>query len=1174
MTRVPLWRAVARRSLFDDCLLDCGTTHCVLRSKRFFIGLGNDLNTHTIRVNTIAGDMPAKVGHAQVRLSSGTILDIPDAVYAPSSNRNLISLRALRENGLHIYTRKGDDGVEEIRVRKNHKLKDVFRDRGDGLYFGTMTATGGIAVACHVEGRGLSLEATMHARLGHPGKTMTRKLVKSTRGGPSKWKGDGPCDDGVVGKPCQPCALGKYQAARFDYHLPTENPEFLSHLSVDEHGPIEPPSGPFKYFMVIVCRGTRRSFVYLLSSKDVALSTVVKFIVQMRTQYPERRTKKIRFDNAQEFVSASMKSFLESLGIEHETCVEYVHAQNGSAEAQIKRIQQVARSLLMGCNLPASCWGPAVMHANDLLQYRPAGTMTESPRELLDGEKPSIAHLRTFGCAVYIPIPPPKRHKLGPQRTLGIYVGYDSHSIIRYLEPKTGAMFRARFADCVFDETLFPALGEPNVDPLATLEKDQRTREMKSNLFEERPQRSAIFQGQTLNHQRVEQNVRDIVTLHRIAERAPHAFAPEQGVMAVEGIGSIVKNNPTSVQVGPPAKDVSPRKKAGRPPGAKDKNPRKRRTNEELNSAQATKVARVSEGLRGSSAPLGAEAALQQMQPAGKSGGEVHHVHDDEDTDPDPKTVEAARQQKVWPKWRKAMDDELNSIKSRQVLGDVQELPEGFVPIGYKWVFNRKRDADGRIARYKARLVAKGYAQRFGEDYTDTYAPVVDAATYRYLIALAARHGLDTDAEDVVTAYLYGDLDHKMFLKAPEGHQEDRQAEMKVPVVLLQKALYGLKQSGRAWFHRLTAYLVKQGFKNSDIAPCVFIWRKGAEFVIIAIYVDDLNIIGTKSAVAHAKKMMVSEFEMKDLGQVSHCIGLQIEHFDGGIFVHQTTYVRKLLKKYSMEDCNPIDTPMVEGGEREQYGDAEEGEQILGPEFPYFSAIGELMWLANRTRPDIAYAVNVLARHAQKPTIRHWKGMKRILRYLKRTVDFGILYRRDSTETLCGFADAGYKSDKNSGKSQGGYVFKLGGAAISWRSKKQTVVATSTAHAELIALYEGAREAVWLHRLQDFVEKTTGLDDNPRPIPVYEDNEACIKQVQKGFVRTDAMKHIDPKYHAWVAQENGKTVKVMPVASFDNTADIFTKALAANKHWHHVKGLGMLSREEARVTKSKATAEP
>ena len=1171
MTTRSLRRSRSRRRAFDECLLDCATTNCVLKERSFFLKLGNDLSTNTIRIHTIAGEMSAKVGHAQVQLENGTIIDIPDAVYAPSSNRNLISLRALRENGLHIYSRQGDDGSELICVRKDHKSVAEFKDGGDGLYFGKIFPTGGVAMAYHVEGRGRSLEATMHARLGHPGKTLTRKLVNSTRGGPGKWKGDAPCD-GVLGKPCEPCALGKFQAAKFDYHLPTENPEFLSHLAVDEHGPIDPPSGPFKYFMVIVCRGTRRSFVTLLSSKDLALATMVKFIIRVRTQYPERQVKKIRFDNAQEFISSAMKTFLESLGIVHETCVEYVHAQNGSAEGQIKRIQQVARTLMMGCNLPASCWGPAVLHANELLQYRPAGTMKESPKELLDGEKPSIAHLRTFGCAVYIPIPPPKRDKLGPQRSLGIYVGFDSPSIIRYLEHRTGEMFRARFADCVFDETLFPALGNPEMDPTAKLEKDRLMREAKSHLFDGKPPKVTLFPERELDPLRVEENVRHVVTLHKLAERVPHEFAPTQGVTVAEGNGKTVKNSPAAIQMGTPAKVVEPRRKAGRPPGAKDRNPRKRRTKEQKSSDKATKIAKVSDASPEILIPLAVEETPQGEQGtaevAGETVGEAHHVHDEEDTDPDPKSVEEARQQKVWPQWRKAMDAELQSIKSRNVLGDVQELPEGCRPIGYKWVFDRKRDAEGRIARYKARLVAKGYVQQFGQDYTDTYAPVVDAATYRYLIALAARHGLETDAEDVVTAYLYGDLDHEMFLNAPEGHQEERQAEMNVPVVRLQKALYGLKQSGRVWFQRLTTYLTEQGFMNDEAdAPCVFTKREGAEFAIIAIYVDDLIIIGTKRAVGRAKKMMIDEFEMKDLGRVSHCIGLQIEHFDGGIFVHQTNYTRGLLKKYSMENCNPMKTPMEVKGDRELYGDPKEGEPLLGSEYPYFSAIGELMWLANRTRPDIAFAVNILARYAATPTMRHWNGVRRILRYLKRTEDYGILYRRGSTEKLRGYADAGYKSDPNTGKSQGGYVFKLGGAAISWRSKKQTVVATSTAHAELIALYDGTREASWLHRLQKFVEKSTGLDDDPQRIPMHEDNEACIKQIKKGFVRTDATKHIDPKYRAWVAQGDGKTVDVVSVASQDNTADIFTKALPGETHWHHVRGLGMLSREETRVLK-------
>jgi hypothetical protein len=244
-------------------------------------------------------------------------------------------------------------------------------------------------------------------------------------------------------------------------------------------------------------------------------------------------------------------------------------------------------------------------------------------------------------------------------------------------------------------------------------------------------------------------------------------------------------------------------------------------------------------------------------------------------------------------------------------------------------------------------------------------------------------------------------------------------------------------------------------------------------------------------------------------------------------------------------------------GDRELYGPPKEGESLLEDRAPYQSAIGELMWLANRTRPDISFATNILARYTKSPTKRHWKGVLRILKYLRGTIDLGLLFRRKGETTIKGYADAGYKSDPITGKSQGGYVYTMAGAAISWRSKKQTTVATSTAHAELIALYEGCRTGVWLKRLSNFVEIETGLPRDDSPIKVHEDNEACLSQVSGNFVRTDAIKHIDPKYHTWVSQENGTSINVVSIPSKDNTADIFTKALPREAHWRHVEGLGL-----------------
>ncbi|WJZ98368.1 hypothetical protein VitviT2T_016896 [Vitis vinifera] len=143
----------------------------------------------------------------------------------------------------------------------------------------------------------------------------------------------------------------------------------------------------------------------------------------------------------------------------------------------------------------------------------------------------------------------------------------------------------------------------------------------------------------------------------------------------------------------------------------------------------------------------------------------------------------------------------------------------------------------------------------------------------------------------------------------------------------------------------------------------------------------------------------------------------------------------------------------------------EKDEELLGPEVPYLSAIGAFIYLANCTRPNIAFSVNLLARYSSAPTRRHWNGIKYILRYLCRTTDMGLFYSRESKQQLLGYADAGYLSDPHKGRSQTGYVFNCNGTAISWRSVKQTMVATSSNHSEILAIHETSRECIWLRSM-------------------------------------------------------------------------------------------------------------
>ena len=197
-----------------------------------------------------------------------------------------------------------------------------------------------------------------------------------------------------------------------------------------------------------------------------------------------------------------------------------------------------------------------------------------------------------------------------------------------------------------------------------------------------------------------------------------------------------------------------------------------------------------------------------------------------------------------------------------------------------------------------------------------------------------------------------------------------------------------------------------------------------------------------------------------------------------------------------MDKAHPLSSPMVVRSldvHNDPFRPREEDEEILGPEVPYLSAIGALMYLTNNTRPDIAFAVNLLSRFGSSPTRRHWNGIKHIFRYLRGTNDLGLFYPNQKNATLVGYADAGYMSDPHKAKSQNGYVFTYGGAAISWKSTKQTLTATSSNHAELIALYEVGRECVSLRAMTHFIQKTCGLRSIADiPTTLYEDNTACI----------------------------------------------------------------------------------
>jgi hypothetical protein len=279
-----------------------------------------------------------------------------------------------------------------------------------------------------------------HDRLGHPDIGMMRKITGNSIGHNLPTTNFPKSKDFI----CTECATGKLILRPSHLKIKVEPLKFLERIQRDICAPITPTSGPFRHFMVLIDASTRWSHVCLLSTRNHAFAKIKSQIIKLKAIFLEHRINTIRMDNAAEFTSQAFNDYCMAMGIQVQHLVTYVHTQNGLAESLIKRIKLIARSLFMNCKLPSSCWGHAVLHAADLIQLRPTAYHSTSPIQMVRGNPPSISHLRKFGCCLYIPISPPQRTAMSPHRKVGIYVGFQSPSIIKYLEPLIGGLFNTK----------------------------------------------------------------------------------------------------------------------------------------------------------------------------------------------------------------------------------------------------------------------------------------------------------------------------------------------------------------------------------------------------------------------------------------------------------------------------------------------------------------------------------------------------------------------------------------------------------------------------------------------------------------------------------------------------------------------------------------------------------
>lgn len=484
----------------------------------------------------------------------------------------------------------------------------------------------------------------------------------------------------------------------------------------------------------------------------------------------------------------------------------------------------------------------------------------------------------------------------------------------------------------------------------------------------------------------------------------------------------------------------------------------------------------------------------------------------------------------VEEKWRKAMDCEMESIEKNETW-QLTPLPTGAKKIGVKWVFKTKLNENGEVDKYKARLVAKGYAQQHGIDYNEVFAPVARWDTIRTVLALAAQKGWSVYQLDVKSAFLHGDLDEDVYVEQPLGYVRKGEEQK---VYKLRKALYGLKQAPRAWYSKIEAYFLKEGFTRCNYEHTLFVKSEegGKRLLIISLYVDDLIFTGNDACMFEKfKSSMKDEFEMTDLGKMKYFLGVEIMQKPEGIYLSQKRYAGELLERFHLQNGNSVKNPIVPGSRFSKEGRGAKVDATL-----YKQLIGSLMYIT-ATRPDLMYVTCLLSRYMASPTEMHMQAAKRVLRYLKGTVSLGLFYKRGDVTELAAYTDSDYAGDIDDRRSTSGYVFLLNGGAVSLASKKQPVVTLSTTEAEFVAAAACACQCVWMRRI---LEQLDCLQLQPTTILC--DNSSTIK-LSKNPVLHGRSKHIDVRFHFLRDLTKEEVVRIIHCGTKEQVADIMTKPL-------------------------------
>ena len=800
-----------------------------------------------------------------------------------------------------------------------------------------------------------------------------------------------------------------------------------------------------------------------------------------------RTPRAIRTDRGKEFVNEALQSWCQSKGIDNQLTAPYSPSQNGIAERANRTLVELARAMINAQSVPEFLWEHAIDHASYI--------RNRSYTRTLEGETP---------YEIWHGLKPSVAHL----REFGIpvWVLLQGQAEQRKILPKS-----------------------------------------KRRIYvghEDGPQAIKYYNA----------DVRKVLTSRNYRFLTPSQEAPSPDVIAVapdtqrEGEpGRDALSSSDASTTGGQLRDMD---RSDAPTMGGQQNVQSQPEGKNSDSLKRKRFSEVEEQMDTPRKTRGIKRDYRQLNdPFPEEGDEDQYYIAQVEAilgGDDPKSLREAKRSLEWPEWERAIMSELDQLRQKGTWMLVK-TPMDAIPLDNKWVFTKKYGRGGELLKYKGRLVVKGFAQRPGFDYVETFSPVVRMETLRAILALSALKRLEIGQLDVKGAYLNGTLKERVYMRQPEGYDDGTERSC-----LLIKTLYGLKQSGREWNNEFDSKVKRHTFTRLTSDPCVYVRRDKEDLEIITVWVDDLMLFATsKELMERIKTDIKSEWEVTDLGEPTKIVGIEITKKEGSITISQERYIEAILERENMTRVNPVATPLDPNVPLEPNPEGNKGSKSNA----YARLLGELQYLANATRPDIAFAVNRLASYTANPSLQHTGALKRILRYLAGTRTLGITYsampsKNRGSNLFEGYADAAYMN-VDEYRSTSGYVFIVGGGAISWMSRKQSTVALSTANAEYVALSEAGREACWLRNLFEEL----GFPQLS-PTVIHGDNDGSIAMAKNPQFHKKS-KHIATKWH-WIREQTEReTISLHSIRDPEQTADILTKSLARPKHKRHVAEMGL-----------------